>query len=181
MTQKNMAYDHAAYLASLAHAFGQNAAGASTAFSKFVAFTQIQALAVQATLITAGTSTATAWNGTATTTAINGDSFSVVHVFANGAAGTGAVSTATHGPFGINSYNGTATGTQTSTSGNTVRIELFGTATTGNTQAGTNTGNFGVAVAPGDTLHILRGTDATAVSAFALEYAVSQLANVTNH
>jgi hypothetical protein len=180
MTQKNMSYDHAAYIARQAYAFGQNAAGASTNFGKFVAFTSLVLFAVQATLITAGTSTATAFNGTATTTSINGDSFSVVHVFANGAAGTGAVSTATHGPFNVSGYNGTATGTQTATSGNTVRVQLSGAGVTGNVQAGTNTADGGVVVNPGDTINILRGADATAVSAFAIEYAIQQLANVSN-
>lgn len=180
MSQKNMFYDHAAYLARLAHGFGQNAAGASTAFSKFVAFTALQMFAVQATLITSGTSTTTAWNGTATVTNITGDSFNVVHVFANGTSGTGAVTTATHGPFAIAPYNGTSTGTQTATSGNTVRVQLSGAGVTGNVQAGTSTADGGVAVNPGDTIHILRGADATAVSAFTLEYAVQQLANISN-
>lgn len=180
MTQKNMMYDHAAYVARLAHGYGQNAAGASTAFGKFVAFTSLLMFAVQATLATAGTSTYTAYNGTATTTQINGDSFNVVHVFANGTSGTGAVSTATHGPFSIGSYNGTATGTQTATAGNTVRVQLSGAGVTGNVQAGASAADGGVVVNPGDTVHILRGTDATAVSAFALEYALQQFANVSN-
>lgn len=180
MTQKSMAYDHPAYTARLCHAFGQNTAGASTAFSKFAAFTSLLAFAVQATLITAGVSTSTAYNGTATTTQINGDSFNVIHVFANGTSGTGAVSTATHGPFNVGSYNGTATGTQTATAGNTVRIQLSGTAVTGNVQAGASAADGGIVINPGDTLHILRGTDTAAVTAFALEYAVQQLANVSN-
>lgn len=180
MTQKSMMYDHPAYVARLAHAFGQNAAGASTAFSKFNAFTSLLAFAIQATLITAGTSTATAYNGTATTTSINGDTFSLVHVIANGASGTGAVSTATHGPFNISSYNGTATGTQTATSGNTVRVQLSGTAVTGNVQAGASAADGGIVINPGDTLHILRGTDATAISAFAIEYGLQQNALVSN-
>ena len=180
MTQKNMAYDHASYIARQSYGFGQNAAGASTNFSKFVAFTALLLFAVQATLITAGTSTSTAYNGTATTTSINGDSFSVVHVFANGASGTGAVSTATHGPFAISPYNGTATSTQTATSGNTVRVQLSGAGVTGIVQAGASVVDGGVLVNPGDTVNILRGTDATAVSAFAIEYAIQQLANVSN-
>jgi len=179
MTQKSMVYDHPTYVDRGWHTFGQNAAGASTAFSKFVAFTSMLAFAVQATLVTAGTSTATAYNGTATTTTINGDSFYLVHVFANGAAGTGAVSTATHGPFNIGSYNGTATGTQTATAGNTVRIQLSGTGVTGNVQAGASAADGGIAVNQGDTLHVLRGTDATAVSAFTLELQVAPLANVS--
>lgn len=180
MTQKSMVYDNPAYQARLSHGFGQNTAGASTNFGKFVAFAALQLFAVQATLITAGTSTTTLWNGTATTTAINGDSFSVIHVIANGTSGTGAVTTATHGPFSLASYNGTSTGTQTATSGNTVRIQLSGTATSGSAQSGTNTADGGVSINPGDTIHILRGTDATAVSAFAIEYGVQPNANITN-
>jgi hypothetical protein len=180
MTQKSMAYDSAAYLARFTHAFGQNAAGASTAFGKFVAFAAVQVFAVQATLITAGNSTYTAYNGTATTTQINGDSFSLIHVFNNGPAGTTAVSTATHGPFSLGSYNGTATATQTSTAGNTVRVQLYGTATSGAAQAGAASADGGIAVNQGDTLHILRGTDTAAVAAFALEMAIQPLANVSN-
>jgi hypothetical protein len=178
MTQKNMAYDHAAYLARQVYGFGQNAAGASTAFGKFVAFTNLTVFAVQATLATAGNSTYTGWNGTATTTQINGDSFNVIHVSANGTSGTGAVTTATHGPFSVGSYNGTATGTQTATAGNTVRVQLSGTGTA-NVQGGASV-DGGFPVQPGDTIHILRGTDTAAVTAFALEYAVTPLANVSN-
>lgn len=167
MTQKSMRYDHPAYQARFAHGFGQNAAGASTAFGKYVAFTQMKVYAIQATLATVGTSTYTAWNGTNTTTNVAGDSFSLIHVFANG--GTAATSTATHGPFALGLYNGTSTAVQTATAGATVRVQLYGTAVTGNVQSGSNTADGGVTVYPGDTLHILRGTDATAVSAFAIE------------
>lgn len=169
MTTKNMAYDHPAYLVRLAHAFGQNAAGASTAFGKFVAFTTLQVMAVQATNITAGTSTQTAWNGSATTVSINADQFYAVHVN----VGT-AVTTATHGPFSISA----GITTSTATSGVTARIELSGTGT-GSVQGGADVGDGGFAMQPGDTLHILRGADATAVSAFVLEYGLQPLANVT--
>jgi hypothetical protein len=172
MTQKNMAYDHPAYLARQSYGYGQNAAGASTNFGKFVAFTTLNLYAIQAAAITAGTSTQTAWNGTGTVVNINGDQFYGIHVFGgNGAAAT----TATHGPFSL-SYG---TGTITSTSGVFTRVQLSGTGTTGNVQSGTNTAEGGITLNPGDTFHILRGTDATAVSAFAIEYAVQSLANVT--
>ena len=175
MTTKNMAYDHAAYIARLSHAFGQNAAGASTAFSKFVAFTGLAVFAINATLITAGTSTYTAWNGTATTTAITGDSFSAIVVRNTAAAGaTPSLTTSTYGPYALSLYNGTATGTQTTVAGASVNVAL-GTAT--GAAAPAVTGGF--LVNQGDTVHIVRGTDATAVSAYSIEYGVQPLANIT--
>ena len=170
MTQKNMAYDNPAYLARLSHGFGQNSAGASTNFGKFVAFTNMQVYAIQAALITAGTSTTTQYNGTGTVVNVNGDSFYLIHVF-NGAS----VSTATHGPFSLS----TGTSTVTSTAGMFTRVQLSGTATRGSAQGGASTADGGVAVNAGDTLHILRGADATAIAAYAIEYAVQPLANVT--
>jgi len=170
MTTKNQAYDHPAYQGRLSHAFGQNAAGASTNFSKFVAFTNMFVFSIAAAAITAGTSTQTQWNGTGTVVNVNGDQFSLIHVI-NGAA----VSTTTHGPFSLS----TGTGTITTTAGMFTNIPLSGTATTGNAQAGTNTALGGISVAAGDTIHILRGTDATAVSAFAIEYGLQPLSNVT--
>lgn len=170
MTQKSMSYDNPAYQARLTHAFGQNAAGASTNFSKFAAFTNMVAMSIMAAAITAGTSTQTSWNGTGTVVNVNGDQFSLIHVI-NGAS----VTTATHGPFSLS----TGTGTVTTTAGMFTRIQLSGTGTSGNVQAGTNTAEGGIVVNPGDTLHILRGTDATAVSAYALELMVAPGANVT--
>lgn len=169
MAQMQVSYDGPAYLARIYHAFGQNAAGASTNFGKFVAFTTMQCYAIQATNITAGTSTQTQWNGTGTVVNINGDQFYLIHVNV-GASPT----TATHGPFSLS----TGTSTTTSASGATTRVQLSGTGT-GNVQAGTNTGDGGFTVQPGDTLHILRGTDATAVSAFTIELSVAPNANLT--
>lgn len=172
MAQKNLAYDHPAYLARQSYGFGQNAAGASTNFGKFVAFAALQVMAIQAANITAGTSTQTAWNGTGTHVAINADQFYGIHVFnGNGVA----ASTATHGPFALSF----GTGTGTMTAGVFTTIALSGTGTTGNIQAGSNTANGGIVMNQGDTFHILRGADATAVSAFALEYSIQPLANVT--
>lgn len=171
MTTKNMAYDHPAYLVRTHHGFGQNVAGASTNFGKFVAYANMTLFSVTGALATAGTSTTTAWNGTATGTAINGDSFNVIHVL-NGTA----VTTTTHGPFAL---AGGAAGTNTATAGLTVNVALSGTGTSGNVQAGTNTATGGVLINQGDTLHILRGTDATAVSAYTLELGVQPFANVT--
>lgn len=180
MTQRQVAYDHPATVVRMTHAFGQNTAGASTNFSKFVAFTAMQVYAIQAAAITAGTSTQTQWNGTGTVVNINGDQFHLIHVFnVGGVIGTStttAVSTTTHGPFSLS----TGTGTVTSAAGATTRVQLYGTAVTGNVQAGSNSADGGVAVAQGDTLHILRGTDATAVSAFALELGVQPNANFSS-
>ena len=81
---KGAAYDNAMYLARLVHGFGQNTAGASTNFGKFVAFTTLQVMSITAANATAGTSTQTAWNGTGTQVVINGDQFYGIHVFAPG-------------------------------------------------------------------------------------------------
>lgn len=172
MTQKNMAYDHPAYLARQSYAYGQNAAGASTNFGKFVAFAALQIFAIQGALATAGTATQTAWNGTGTQVVIAGDQFYGIHVFnGNGVA----ASTATHGPFAL----AFGTGTGTMTVGVFTTVPLSGAGVTGNVQAGTNTSNGGIAMNQGDTFHILRGADATAVAAYAIEYAIQPLANVT--
>ena len=66
MTQRSVSYDHPASVVRMSHGFGQNTAGASTNFGKFVAFTNMRVFAVQAASLTAGTSTQTAWNGTGT-------------------------------------------------------------------------------------------------------------------
>jgi len=176
MTTKNMGYDHPAYIARLSHGFGQNTAGASTAFAKFVAFTNLQVLGVTAAQVTAGTSTTTLWNGTATTTAINGDAFHLIHISNSAAMGaTPSMSTNTHGPYALSLYNGTATATQTTVAGAFVQVAM-GT----NTGAGAPTPSTGGFTAnQGDQIYILRGTDATAVSAYTLEYGVAAFANVT--
>lgn len=175
MTTKNMAYDHPAYISRFHHAFGQNTAGASTNFSKFVAFTALQVLSVTGTLITAGTSTTTLFNGTATTTAINGDSFSVIQISNSAAIGaTPVLTTNTRGPYALSLYNGTATGTQTTVAGAFVNVAL---STTTGTAAPVGTGGF--SVNQGDQLYIVRGTDATAVASYTLELGIVPLANVT--
>jgi hypothetical protein len=172
MATKNMVYDHPTYITRQSYGYGQNAAGASTNFGKFVAFSQLQVFAIQGANITAGTSTQTQWNGTGTVVNINGDQFYGIHVFGGNGV---AASTATHGPFSL-SYG---TSTITTTAGVFTSVALSGTGTTGNVQAGTNTSNGGITMSAGDTFHVLRGTDATAVSAYAIEYGVVPLANVT--
>lgn len=175
MTTQSLAYDDPAYLVRLAHGFGQNAAGASTNFGKFVAFSALTIFSINTILATAGTSTYTAWNGTATTTAINGDSFSLIRVTNTATAGaTPALSTTTYGPYSISLYNGTATGTQTTVAGVGNYYPLSGTGgITANTASG------GISVNQGDSLHIVRGTDATAVAAFTMEYGITPLSNIT--
>jgi len=175
MSTKNMAYDHAAYIIRYTHNFGQNTAGASTTFQKYIAFTSMQVLSVTAALQTAGTSTTTAWNGTATTTSINGDSFSVIQVSNSAAIGaTPVLTTSTHGPYNLSLYNGTATATQTAVAGAFVNIAL--STTTG---SGAPVGTGGFVINQGDAVYIQRGTDATAISAFTLELATLPLSNVT--
>lgn len=176
MARKDLAYDHPSYLVRQTEAFGQNTAGGSTGLAKFVAFAALQVLSVTASLVTAGTSTTTAWNGTATTTSVNGDSFSVVVVSNSAAIGaTPVMTTSTKGPYNLSLFNGTATAVQTAVAGAFVNVAL-----------GTNTGagsplpaTGGFTVNQGDQISIVRGADATAVSAFALEFNVLPLASVT--
>ena len=184
MTTKNMSYDHAAYVARAAHVFPALAAGASGATSKFVAFTALQVFAITVSQVTvaASTSTATLYNGTSTVTAVSADTYSVIHVMNNAAAGASpSLSTATHGPFVASLYNGTATGTQTGLAGFTNSVPLNGTGTTGQVQAGQGTYPYtgGFAVNQGDQLYVQRGTDASSVLAISLEYGVQPFANVT--
>jgi hypothetical protein len=118
--------------------------------------------------------TYTAWNGTSTITNIQGDSFSVIVVRNSAAMGaTPALATSTYGPYTVGLYNGTATGTQTTVAGAYVAVGL-GTATGA---AAPVPGGF--TVNQGDTVHIVRGTDATAVVSYAMEYGITPLANVT--
>lgn len=178
MATRNMSYDAPAYLARLEHAFGQNAAGASTNFSKFVAFTNLQIFSVNALGITNGTSTYTAWNGSSTTVGVNGDQFSVIRV-TNTATALNiapALSTTTYGPYALaltTAASATSTNTTTGAAGVLNNIPLSQTGIALATAAG------GFSINQGDSIHIVRGTDATAVSAFAIEYGIQPLANVT--
>lgn len=193
MATRNLSYDHPAYLARQSHVFPALAAGASGATSKFVAFTSLSVFAVAATQVTAAasTSTATLWNGTATVTGIYADSFSVIRIMNNAAAGaTPSLTTATYGPFAVSLYNGTSTGTQTNnTAGFTNYYQLYGpnvnasgtaTNTTGQIQAGAPAGNGGMQVNQGDQVYIQRGTDASSILGLALEYSITPLSNISN-
>lgn len=172
MAVKSMGYDHPAYLARHAIWMGQNAAGASTVIGKFVAHANLIVYAVSASLQTVGTSLYTAWNGTATVTGTKGDSFNVVRITNTSTTTVPALATYIYGPYALSCYDGTAANTQTSTAGYANYVPMYQTGVA----APTSTGGF--SVNQGDTLHILRGTDATAVSAYTLEYAIAPLANV---
>lgn len=180
---KSMGYDHPAYLVRQSHCFPALAAGANGVTSKFVAFANMLVFGIQAAVVAAGagTSAPVLWNGTATVTGNSADTVSLIRIMNNAAAGAAPVmSTATYGPFGISPYNGTATATQTAAVGQTNYISLGynGTGTTGQLQAGAPAVTGGIPINAGDQLYILRGTDASAITAVALEYGLQQLANV---
>lgn len=187
MTTRNMAYDHPAYTNRLVHAFTPAAAGAGGVSQKFVAFTALTIFALLATAAATGSSTyASLWNGTATIpTGVGAQTYSLIRIFNTAAAGaTPALGTATYGPFMLSLYDGTGTNTQTNSSkpGFSNYVQLFNAngTSTAQVQAGTNTGNGGFQVNQGDQLYVVQGTDATAVGAYALEYGLTPLANVSN-
>jgi hypothetical protein len=177
MTTANMAYDSPIYLARLSHQFPALTAGSAAVSGKFIAFTNLQVMSVTANLTTSGgTSTYTAWNGTGTCTAIGAQTFAVIRLYNTAAAGaTPSLSTATYGPFALSVYNGTQTATQTNSTltGLSCNVALSGTG------AGAAAAAGGFAVNQGDALWIVQGTEATATAAYALEFSVAKLANVT--
>lgn len=152
---KSMAYDNPSYITRNSTNFPQNTAGASSTFSKFLAFTQTQLFSIVATTITAGTSAVTAWNGTATVTAAASDAITGYHV-----SGT---TTTTLGPFALNAGVGGFNQIQLST--NTL---------------GSAAAPGGRVMQAGDYFYLQRGTDATAVILPGLEYAIQPLANISN-
>jgi hypothetical protein len=170
MATRDMGYDHPAYQDRKTHQFGQNTAGASSNLTnKFNAFTACTLYAVQAIGVTNGTSTYTAWNGTGTVVGINGDQFSVIRITNTAAAGAAAaLSTSTYGPYIV----ATGTGTTTGAAGIANYITLSQTG------VGSNSSNGGISINKGDQIGILRGTDATAVTNFAIEYGITPLAPV---
>jgi hypothetical protein len=155
MSQKSMMYDHPAYINRLCHSFGANTAGASSATAKFVAFTSMHVFSINATSFVVGTSTYTAWNGTATVTA-NGTGDTITGLKVSG------TSTSTYGPYALNAAQG-----------GFHRIQISGTG------VGSSTADGGVAMTAGDTFHMVRGTDATAVEVTAIEYGIDPLASVS--
>jgi hypothetical protein len=150
-----MYYDHPAYLVHQSINFANKAAGASQSYDKFVAFTALQIYSLGATCVTAGTSTYTGWNGTATvTTTGTGDTLQLIRV-----SGT---STSTYGPF-----------VSDAAAGGFRQFQLAGTGTGSSTAVG------GVSVNAGDYMYVVRGTDATAVQYPVIEYAVTPEAIVS--
>lgn len=155
MSQKSMMYDHPAYINRLCHAYGATTAGAAAVTAKFTAFTSMHVFSITSTSFVVGTSTYTAWNGTATvTTTGTGDTVAGIKV-----SGT---TTSTYGPFALNAVQGGYN-----------RIQISGTG------AGSSTADGGVSLVAGDTFHLVRGTDATAVQAPVIEYAIDPLASVS--
>lgn len=156
MSQKSMMYDHPAYISRLCHSYGANTAGASSATAKFTAFTSLHVFSITSTSFVVGTSTYTAWNGTATvTTTGTGDTISGIKV-----SGT---TTSTYGPYALNVVQGGYN-----------RIQISGTG------IGSSTADGGVSLVAGDTFHLVRGTDATAVQVPVIEYAIDPLASISN-
>lgn len=155
MSTKSMAYDHPAYTVRLVHQPAAQAAGASKAFDKFCAFTAMHVFSISSTCVTAGTSTYTAWNGTATVTT-TGTGDTLVGYKQSGTA------TSTYGPYAIDAAAGSFN-----------RIQISGTG------AGSSTADGGVALAQGDMFWVVRGTDATAVQTPVIELAIDPVSNVS--
>ncbi len=155
MTIKSMYYDHPAYVARSQQSFANKTAGASAAFDKFAAFTALSIFSIGATCVTAGTSTYTGWNGTATVTATTGDTITGFKV-----SGT---TTSTYGPYVLDGAAGSFR-----------RIQISGTGT------GSSTADGGIQLNQGDLFYVQRGTDATAVQVPVVEYAIQALANISN-
>lgn len=156
MTTKGMMYDHPAYVVRMQHMPSAQVAGASKSFDKFSAFTAATVFSIGATCVTAGTSTYTAWNGTATvTTTGTGDTLTGFKI-----SGT---TTSTYGPYALDAAAGSFR-----------RIQLFQTGVAAATTDG------GVQLAQGDTFFVQRGTDATAVQVPCIEWAVAPNALISN-
>lgn len=156
MTTKSFAYDHVDYLVRSQHQPAAQVAGASKTYDKFCAFTAMQVYSIGATCVTAGTSTYTAWNGTATvTTTGTGDTLTGFKV-----SGT---ATSTYGPYALDAAAGAFR-----------RIQIFQTG------VGSATSDGGVSLAQGDLFFVQRGTDATAVQVPCIEYALQPGASISN-
>ena len=156
MTQKSMMYDNPSYMTRQSESFGATVAGAAAVTAKFTAFTSLHVYSILSTTFVAGTSTYTGWNGTASVTgATASDTIAGIKV-----SGT---STSTYGPYVLNAA-----------AGGYNRIQISGTG------LGSSTADGGVSLVAGDTFHLVRGTDATAVQIPVLEYAVDPNALISN-
>lgn len=156
MTTKSMMYDHPAYIVRMQQMPAAQVAGASKSYDKFSAFTAMVVFSIGATCVTAGTSTYTAWNGTATvTTTGTGDTLTGFKI-----SGT---ATSTYGPYALDAA-----------AGGFRRIQISGTG------IGSSTADGGVLLNQGDTFFVQRGTDATAVQVPCIEYALQPNAVISN-
>jgi hypothetical protein len=155
MSQKSMMYDHPAYIIRQGEVLGNTAAGTAGATSKWIAFTSSHIFSIGVTTLTAGTSTYTAWNGTATvTTTGTGDQISGIKI-------SGAT-TSTYGPYALSAAVGGFS-----------RIQISGTG------IGSATADGGVSFAAGDQFYLQRGTDTTGLQLGVIEYALDPNALVT--
>ncbi|MFA6125408.1 hypothetical protein [Sphingomonas sp.] len=136
-------YAHPAYLARTTQNEAQNAAGASASFAKYVAFTDEKVHSVFVKTLTAGTSTHTGWNGTATVTT-TGTGATIAGIKISG------TTTSTYGPYVLSAA---AAGFQ--------RLEIDHTGVGSATS--TNEADKYIALTTGDTFYLQMGTDATAV------------------
>ena len=162
MAQKNMAYDHPAYLAREVISLPVSTSGSGATFGKFTAFTSMLVMSIGVSIQAAGTSTYTL-SGTATNPA---SQFSVIRV-TNTSTTTIALSTSTFGPFTVGGPFANAIGGYAN----------FAVNNTGTLPANAIAG--GLAVNPGDQLFCVNGTDASVTYLPQWEVAVAPLANVT--
>lgn len=170
MSDKNMGYDHPAYL-TRASWNGIMTAGSGGVSNKFVAHAALLLFSLNVQATVAGTSTyTTTINGT-TTVNVATTQLSLIRITNTAAAGaTIALSTSTIGPFTMGGGFVT-TGTQTNQIGAYAQFPL-------NTTAGT-AGFGGLAINEGDQIFVVNGTDATAVELVSIDYQIQPLASVT--
>lgn len=151
---------------------GSVAAGSGALTSKFIAFAATRLFGVTSVMTTAGTSTyTTTVNGTGTAR-ITAQQFSVIVIQNTATSGqTAQLSTQTYGPYIAGGSFSSAGGTQTGQVGGADQYVL-------NTGAGT-AGYGGVLVAQGSQVYVVSGTDATAISAFTIDYQLDTSAGLT--
>ncbi len=156
MTTRSMAYDHPAYTVRSGQTFPVNTAGASAAFAKFCAFTDMKVYSIGLTCVTAGSSTYTGWNGTATVTTTG-----------TGATITGfkisGTTTSTYGPY-----------VSDAAAGGFRRMQID------HTGVGSSTADGGISLSQGDIFFMQLGTDATTVQAPVFEYGLAPGANISS-